>query len=360
MQIKISDIAELLFLRINVVVTALVTGVVIFSGCQNEPEIVQHRVPKSRSGLEDLRNDGPSRTMSNSPAQKNRMVVAIFEKADATWFFKINGPVEKVDATEDQWLPFLDTVSFADGKPKWEAPDDWSSKGPKPMRFETLVMGDSNLELAISSLGPNQNLLLNVNRWLGQLKLPPAVEGDLDSLAPQKKSEHGEYFLFEATGSGSGSMAPPFAGGAPFAGGNSAAPMAGGGAPMAGGIGMGGSPPDSGLKFKAPEGWTEGKTSSIVHARLSKKSGDESVQITIVEMPADVNEWEPNVKRWAGQVGLSKLSDEEEESDSELGTIAGMVKREGSAWFLKLSGEKGLVESSREEFDNFLDSIQYK
>jgi hypothetical protein len=47
------------------------------------------------------------------------------------------------------------------------------------------------------------------------------------------------------------------------------------------------------------------------------------------------------------------------ESDSPTGTIAGMVKRDRSAWFIKLTGDKKLVEESRETFDKFLGSLRF-
>jgi len=129
------------------------------------------------------------------------------------------------------------------------------------------------------------------------------------------------------------------------------------------------------------EGWSAGRTSSMVQARFSKAAGEAKAQITVTEMPADANEWVSNVKRWAGQVGLDELTDQQltertseikvddvdgklvdlvADSDSEQGVIAAMVKREGSAWFFKLSGEKELVDQSREEFETFMDSIRYQ
>ncbi len=357
--------------------------VVLNLGCEpSNSGIVEHKVHKSRSGLDALRKEKtatlPAQATAPAAKVKNRMAVAIFDKPDATWFFKLNGPLDQVNAAEEQWLTFFDSVSFEDGKPKWDAPEEWSTAGPKPMRFATFLIKDSEgskpIELAVSSLGPNQDMLLNVNRWRGQLGLDDFSKDELDTQLKSKKSEHGEFLLFDAEGMGSGTMRPPFAGGgkAPFA-------------PFAGGGGQTSKAPssaaDSGLDFTAPKGWTKGKTSSMVPIRLQKEDGEAKVQITVIEMPADANEWEPNVKRWAGQVGLSFLTDEEvakhtseitvdeipgklvdlvAESKSDDGVIAGMVKRDGSAWFFKLFGEKELVDQSREEFEAFMESVKYQ
>ena len=184
------------------------------SGCDKEPSIVRHKIPKSRSGLEKLREKQAS-TMSPQSRQKTtRMAVAIFENPDATWFVKVVGPIAQVDATEPQWQAFFQALKFENGNPVWDLPEGWSVAGPKPMRFETLVIGDTQppLEVAISSLGPNQDLLLNVNRWrVSQLGLPPAVQGDLNGILQEEKSETGEFLVFDTTGFGSGQMTPPFA-----------------------------------------------------------------------------------------------------------------------------------------------------
>lgn len=359
----------------------LVVATAFTTGCTPEPEIVRHSIPKSRSGLDELRAKQTAKNAPKSAPTTTRMSVAMFDQPDATWYVKIVGPAELVDATENQWRPFFDKIKFEDGKPTWELPKDWKVSGPKPMRFETLVIGDYQppLEVAISSLGPNQDLLLNVNRWrVQQLGLPPATPDNVEAMVEKKKSEFTEYMIFDALGTGSGRMTPPFAGGG--------APFAGGGAPFSGNASATPSSgarrgPDSPLTYKAPDGWTEGKASSIVHARLKTKASDATAQITIIELTPN-NEWDPNVERWAKEVGMEGLSQEQFaertkdisvdgitgqlvdlvdlESENPNGTIAGMFKHQGSAWFLKLTGDKQLVNESRETFDKFIDSIQFK
>ena len=355
----------------------LVSVIALTAGCKPEPEIVRYTIPKDRSGLEKLRQPAtspPGMSSQAAEARSTRMVVAIFQNPDATWFFKVSGPAEQVAKTEDQWKPFFQSVRFQDGEPSWDMPQNWTVAGPKPMRHATLIIENSEppLELAISKLGPDQDLLLNVNRWRGQIGLSPSTNEALSGQIEKNESEAGKYLVFDAEGTGSGEMKPPFAGGgAPFANREPLAPV----------IGQDAGTPAKKLKYDIPEGWSEGKTSSIVHARLIRKVESAEVQITVIEMPADANEWEPNVARWANQVGLGGLSAEQMaervsdltvdgvegksidlvdlESDSPTGTIAGMVKRDGSAWFLKLSGDKKQVEESREVFKQFLGSVRF-
>ena len=61
--------------------------IVVGAGCRHDEPIVTHRVPKSRSGLESLQT-----RVDGTPAiATDRMVVAIYQLDDATWFFKLNG-----------------------------------------------------------------------------------------------------------------------------------------------------------------------------------------------------------------------------------------------------------------------------
>ena len=298
------------------------------------------------------------------------MAVAIFENPNATWFVKLVGPIAQVDSTEQQWTSFFETVRFEDGDPVWELPEGWSASGPRPMRFETLVIGDYQppLEVAISQLGPNQDLLLNVNRWrVQQLGLPPATQDDLDEMLKKHKSTSSEFLVFDTLGFGSGRMTPPFArGAAPMNETDRTTPE---------------TSTATALSFDVPEGWTASDVSSIVHARLKKIIEGAEAQITIIELTPN-NEWPPNVQRWAGEVGLGGLSAEQfaertseltvdgitgklidlvdMESETTNATMAGMFKHDGSAWFLKLTGDKQMVNDSRDVFKQFIDSVHFR
>jgi hypothetical protein len=363
--------------------TLTVVLVTILVGCKPDEPVVKHRIPKSRSGLEALRE--PVKVAANSGAPNStqevsdRMVVGLYELDEATWFLKINGPLARVDATEDQWLPFLEKVTFEKGQPVFDLPDGWSVGKDKPMRYKTLNIGDQKppLELAISSLGPNQDLVLNVNRWRGQLGLDGISKSELGRNLKKRVDAATSFWYFDIRGKSSGGgMMPPFANrGSQSPSGQGRAPFAGQAAPQT-------RPANAGLKFDAPEGWKAGKTSGMVPVRFAKTADGKQAQITIVQMPAAANEWAPNAKRWAGEVGLSKLTEEELNSrtsdvtvdgitgqlldltqkdvdEAEKATIAGMVKRDGVAWFLKLTGDQSVVAESKEAFTKFVESLKF-
>lgn len=371
--------------------TPLLFGLLLI-GCRAEESITIQRIPKSESGLQELQGPLPSFTATKTPGSQSptqsvsqspqpaeekksepadRMIVGWFDTTDATWFFKLNGTVDAITKAETEWKPFLESVQFVDGKPKYDLPTGWSDAGERPMRFATLKIGDSKppLELAISSLGPGQDLLLNVNRWRGQMGLASITAENLDAdtkpLKLVEKSGAKSALLFDVTGAAvGGGMMPPFANRGASATQSSTHPIS-----------------DSQLKFDAPDGWSSGQTSGMVPVRLTKTAGEQTAQITVIQMPAAVNEWLPNAKRWAGEVELASLSDEAlsklasnitvdqlegqllklmpDESEKTKATLAGMVKQGETAWFLKLTGDKELVSANEETFSKFLQSLKF-
>ncbi len=403
---------------------AFLVLLLITAGCQPEEPITTQRIPKDQSGLEALRqpsnltlvaaSQGTAPTTSadeptaSTEKLTDRMVVGMYTTDDATWFFKINGSIEAVKGTEAQWKPMLESIEFVDGKPQWELPEGWSESGPRPMRFATLKMGDAEppLEMAISQLGPNQDVLLNVNRWRGQMGLAAIKEADLEKDTSKLKTNAKSALLFDVVGKSSGGMGAPFAGGGrpPFAGGGLGAgqpPFAGGAdeKPMAE---KESNAAKSDFRFEIPDDWKPGKTSGMVPVRLKKLEGEQTAEITIVGMPASANEWEPNAQRWAGQVGMelseealvlntseievdgakgklirlvpaksdeaTESSDEGDDAEanssdssevSDKATLAAMIKRDETAWFVKLTGDAQLVADSGEVFEKFLKSLKF-
>ncbi len=344
-------------------------------GCNRDDPIVRYEIPKERSGLDHLRDTvGATREVSAKRSaesvEQDRMVVALAMREDATWFFKLTGPVSRIEQTEDQWRPFLKSVSFDEsGKPKWEIPDQWKSAGQKPMRFATLIVDqqDPPIELAVSSLSAGQDLLLNVNRWRGQLGLDPTTEDKLQESLTSIDTADQQLTLFDATGKMSGGMMGSSAPFAPFA--NQ------GERPRATQSVEAGNKID----FTEPEGWQRGKPSPFLKARLTRSDGERSAQISVSSLPAAANKWLPNVKRWAGQVGMDSLNEQElaeltevvtvdgeegmlvrlvpEDKAREKGTIAAMVKKGANAWFFKLTGDREMVRDSDQVLVEFLKTV---
>jgi len=71
---------------------------------------------------------------------------------------------------------------------RWVAPDTWHKGEDKPMRLATYIVNDGpDAECVLSVLsGDAGGVMPNLNRWRGQLGLPPLGEKERNELIPMK------------------------------------------------------------------------------------------------------------------------------------------------------------------------------
>ena len=354
---------------VKFLVSFLIGGLLLSSwlGCNEPSEARKYRIAKSRSDLGSIGVGAqPATTSETKPPTPSRMFVAIADRDDATWFFKLTGRTDAVDQAQEEWEQILASVDFAeDGKPKWEHPESWKVGPEKSFRFATLLRSIEdvgNIELSISNLAANQDLLANVNRWRDQLQNPRLTASELKLGSSDYQS--GQFKTFDDTGflSISRTMSP------------NSAPR--GFLDRASGVPD--SKPNSEFDFDLPDGWKTGKSSSIVRVRLLRD--EDSAQITVTPLVASANKWLPNVKRWAEQVTMDASDEFIEQETTELtvsdiagqrirlvpsdesktdGLIGIMLVRDGLAWFFKLSGKRDEVEALEADFDQFVKSFKF-
>jgi hypothetical protein len=165
---------------------ALVAGVCVAIGVLpylftgETTQIISYTAPK-----EPARNAPPEPLPMGKPG---RLWGAIVPLKSDLWFFKITGPSADVARREADLRDFVQTVSFPNGEPKWTLPADWTERPGNEFRFVTIVLPAEKapLELTVSRLGRGDNpldeqLLANVNRWRGQVSLPPITLEELAS-----------------------------------------------------------------------------------------------------------------------------------------------------------------------------------
>lgn len=162
-----------------------------------------------------------------------RMLGVIVPHAGSTWFFKLTGPDALVAKEKPAFLEFLQTVKSAAaptvpvaapavtappatdmaGPPvvkangpglKWVVPARWEEKPASSMRKATFLISGANgavAELAVTAFpGDVGGELANLNRWRGQLSLPPIAAGELAG-AVQRITVNGlPIVLVELTG----------------------------------------------------------------------------------------------------------------------------------------------------------------
>jgi hypothetical protein len=127
-----------------------------------------------------------------------RILVAELTRGATGWFFKMTGEDSFVASQKENFLQFLKSVSFVENSPAqiasvpetqnqstnsiWTIPPDWKQIDPSMMLFAkfSIASSDGNADVNVSSLaGEGGGLAANVNRWRGQLGLPPITEPDL-------------------------------------------------------------------------------------------------------------------------------------------------------------------------------------
>jgi hypothetical protein len=157
-------------------------------------------------------------TSSSNTAAPNRVMLAVLRHDGITWFFKLAGDSGLLAAQKPALLDFLKSVSFVQGaplpaqgphfastntkrvnseparpmelptggtqgRPAWEIPSGWQETNATQMLLAKFAVTnqDGEAEVTISSFpGEVGGLLANVNRWRGQLGLPPFAQDDLD------------------------------------------------------------------------------------------------------------------------------------------------------------------------------------
>lgn len=189
-------------------------------------ELPASLTPLSVAGLEMKVAD----LAGGTPDAPIRMLGAIVPHGNGTWFFKLTGPAEVVAREKPAFLAFLQTVKVAaqplgapvatspspatalpasaptaappadmSGAPvvtsagaglKWSAPAHWQSKPATTTRKATFVITNAkgSAELAVTAFpGDVGGDLANLNRWRGQLGLPPVSDAEFPAAVTRLK-----------------------------------------------------------------------------------------------------------------------------------------------------------------------------
>ncbi len=182
-----------------------------------ENEITSSSVPVDSS-------DGKLFDLSGST---ERTIVALVRRDGATWFFKMSGDIGAVTDAKPAFMKFLDSVHFTGGSnaaaavaspvtadaappapdsnsPKWSVPSNWVEKTPGAMLFKSFSIGDnSGASAAVTvSFFPGEvgGILANINRWRGQMGLPPVADDQLVNIANTLDTTGGKATLVDLDG----------------------------------------------------------------------------------------------------------------------------------------------------------------
>ncbi len=314
-------------------------------------------------------------------------------------------------------------VDRAEGRAlTWTAPAHWTSKAASSMRKATYVLtGASGVtaELAITAFpGDVGGDVANVNRWRGQLGLPPVEAAELPALLHRSETHglaitvvdlagvkqentqrmlgaivpfEGATWFFKLTGADAlvatekanfltfvQSIQPgPTSASAPAAATPTPAPapaadMASTPVPNAAG---------PSLTWTAPADWQAKPASAMRKATfLVPAPGGGTFELAITAFPGDVGGELANVNRWRGQLGLQPLADADlagavthlsanglsftlvDFASAPAGQskrmVGAMVPFGGATWFFKLLGPDAAVAAQKPAFLAFLQTVK--
>jgi len=348
----------------------LAVGIAALAGCKPDETIRSYSV--NRTSEPETPVDA-----SQIAAQLDHILTAVVPQGDQAWFFKLSGPAAAIDRQREEFLQLIASVKLAEQSgepPTWKLPGGWQEQPGTQMRLATLTVPDKQgeLEVSVSSLPMTGDwedyMLRNVNRWLGQLQQSPLDGATVSELAKPIDTQSGAATYVELRGL----LAKRSPGSRPL---KTVQPTE--------------QPPADDaqpLSYQAPAGWQPGRVSPFRKAAFVVTQGDAQAEITVSNFPAapgtqmaDVGE---NVRRWAGQVGLTETSPAALQDLAEPITISqiegnyvelfgpdtpkppkamlvAMVQREGQVWFFKMMGDSQLVASQQEDFRSFLASVRF-
>ena len=166
-----------------------------------------------------------------------RILVAMVTRGTMSWFFKMTGEESFVASQKPVFIQFLKTVSFDEplaetqtalppghppigsdmnaapgstapagnsGKPVWAVPAGWQEVPPAEFLLaEYAIAGANGLKADVNVAmlnGEGGGVLPNMNRWRGQLGLPPASEADLSAATSAFEVAGGQATMVDLTG----------------------------------------------------------------------------------------------------------------------------------------------------------------
>jgi hypothetical protein len=384
---------------------ALVVGSLAATlGCEAREGIRTYTVAKSSPPAATGASENSVALPEVSGTATDRMLVAILPVGNRAHFFKVVGPAAAVEKSKDEVSKFFANLKVADGRAIWTTPEGWKEDHGSGMRSATLWIPTDRdpLEMSVTPLpwgGSQADLLNNVNRWRGQMQLPPIGPQQLNDGISEIKAGDATVTVVDLSGrSTGGGMMAPFASGRAGAA-NRAAPQPGSELPpghppvdsSAAPRDVPAAAPAAGVpKFEAPKSWRSVPASGLRKAQFTIGDEAQGAVVTLIDFSTNAGPLmtDPlaNVNRWRGEVGLGKIEENQldeitesieidgqpakyvrlvpdvskpEESKIEKATIAAMVTNEGTIWFIKLFGQRDTVIAEEDNFKALLKSMQF-
>ena len=162
------------------IVVCLVLAAAALSACERQSEIKVYRVSKA-----PLEEAGPEQT-SAMPA---------------------NAPSPSMPGGMAAGMPARDVAA---PQLKWEPPPGWQQVPPSSMRYASFSVGNNDNKIDISIVtfpGDGGSDIENVNRWRGQIGLPPMSEAAITSQITTLKAGDATFAAVDIAGADARTLA---------------------------------------------------------------------------------------------------------------------------------------------------------
>lgn len=349
--------------RRNVAVTArvlLLIACVVAVGCEKKSGISEYSIPRVVPSELQPGND--------------RMLAAMVPRGEVVWFFKVTAPEKSIALAETDFRNFVTAIQFNErNEPDLsKLPDGWRRGGAKRMRHATIDINTSGkqLDLSISSLPAfgdwDDYVVRNVDRWRGQLNLGPTEEKWSGGEPFDVEAAMGQAVWVDLIGEPATKVAPTM----PTE--RKATPPS---RPKAA--------EDDRVQYTRPEGWRDGKTSSMRLASFSVGPEDAAAEVTVIPAGGDER---GNVARWMEQVLAEPPTEEAVDAMLASGgsvTVSGMKGKrfiivgddptsplsidgtmipleDGFSMFIKMTGPSKTVAAQSDSMRSFLQTLTFK
>jgi hypothetical protein len=179
--------------------------------------------PQGEGTVVDLQPASPV----SEPAKDGRIVGVIVPLPNEIWFYKMRGNTALVEREKEGFLRWVATARKAEAPPvtadpqpsppvsvppspqppreiSWQVPEGWREGPAKSMRVASFSVGANETpgEVSVIKLGGAAGgELANVNRWRGQIGLPPITAEVLASSVMDVESPAGTIDLVDCAGS---------------------------------------------------------------------------------------------------------------------------------------------------------------
>ncbi|MCS7022907.1 MAG: hypothetical protein NZU63_13895 [Gemmataceae bacterium] len=186
-------------------------GLIAWGGCGPGDQIRTYTAPRDKEGIATE----PGNAGGDSSNKKVRLLGLIIPKSsNESWFVKFSGPAEQIEPHVAAFDAFIRTLRVPAGAtvPLYEPPPGWREGPPRAMRIVTfLPPGEGKQPELYLSQPFGGSLLDNVNRWRGEVGLPPAQESELPKIVSEVMLGEVKAYRVDFTGPGGKNRMPPFA-----------------------------------------------------------------------------------------------------------------------------------------------------